>query len=76
MAPGEPGNRWAGGQVGVLFFAAVYLSSVPLLHSGIKTNLLLGYRNLNGPGKYRWLRAVIPFAMVYLVVGVLLPDPR
>ena len=76
MGPGEPGNRWAGGQVGVLLFAAVYLSSVPRPHSGRKTNLLLGYTNLNGPGKYRWLRAVIPFAMVYLVVGVLLPDPR
>ena len=40
-----------------------------------KLALQLGYKNLNGPGKYRWLRAVIPFAMVYLVVGALFPNP-
>jgi hypothetical protein len=37
--------------------------------------LLLGYKNLNGPSKYRWLRTVIPLAMVYLVVNVGLPNP-
>ena len=40
-----------------------------------KLALLLGYKNLNEPGKYRWLRIVIPFAVVYLVVGALFPNP-
>jgi len=30
---------------------------------------------LNASGKYQWLRAVMLFAMVYLVVGVAFPNP-
>jgi len=30
---------------------------------------------LNASGKYQWLRAVIFFAMVYLIVGVAFPNP-
>ena len=31
--------------------------------------------NVNASGNYQWLRAVIPFGMVYLVVGVAFPNP-
>jgi hypothetical protein len=34
-----------------------------------------GRKNVNTSGKYRWLRAVIPFGVVYLVVAVALPNP-
>jgi hypothetical protein len=34
-----------------------------------------GRKNLNTSGKYRWLRTVIPFGMVYLVVGIAFPNP-
>ena len=36
---------------------------------------MFGHKNVNGAGKYRWLRAVIPFGVVYLVVAVGLPNP-
>lgn len=36
---------------------------------------MLGHTNLNASGKYQWLRAVMLFGMVYLVVGVSFPNP-
>jgi hypothetical protein len=30
---------------------------------------------LNRSGKYRWLRTVIPFGIIYLLVGVAFPNP-
>ena len=35
---------------------------------------MFGQKNVNGAGKYRW-GAVIPFGVVYFVVGVGLPNP-
>jgi hypothetical protein len=40
-----------------------------------KLALLLVCKNMDVPGKYRWLRTVIPFAVVYFVVGALFPNP-
>ncbi len=40
-----------------------------------KRTLVLGHTNVSGSDKFRWLRTVIPFGMVYLVVGVALPNP-
>jgi len=35
----------------------------------------LDQKSLNTSGKYQWLRAVILFGLVYLVVGVAFPNP-
>jgi len=34
-----------------------------------------GHTNVNASGNYQWLRGVIPFGLVYLVVGVAFPNP-
>jgi len=40
-----------------------------------KLSLKSGHHNVDGSCKYRWLRTVIPFGIVYLFVGVALPNP-
>jgi hypothetical protein len=46
-------------------------------HFGARATLALasGDKNLNGPGKYRWLRTVIPFGIVYLAIAFAFPNP-